>query len=112
MPVAYTRHLKRMAVKMDRMLISTAIAKNEAVSLAWLHQQRLDFRPRLVVDGPGIELRSVLLADVAKRENECFIRRRCRGCVGKLGVVPFGRLRVFPCWCACVSRVLDNDAEP
>ena len=73
-------HLERMSMQVDRMLVSAAIAKDQPVTLALLHHQRLDIRPGLIVDGPGIEFGTMLGAIIAKGQNERLIRdwRRCR----------------------------------
>ena len=56
------------------LLVAAAIAKDHPVPLALLHHQRIDVRPRLLVDRPGIELRARLRAEIAKRKLECFVR--------------------------------------
>src|ERR1700749_5093820 len=55
--LADTGNLKRMPVQMNGMLISAAIAQDKSVAFAPLNHKRIDLRPGLIVDGPGIELR-------------------------------------------------------
>ncbi len=63
-------------VQVKRMLIAAAIAKDQPISLAGMHNQRLDFGPGLVVDRPSVELRTVLRADIAKGQHERLVRLR------------------------------------
>jgi hypothetical protein len=65
---------------MHGMLIAAAVAKDHPVAPALPYMQWIDLRPRLIVDRPRIELRSVHRSDVAKGEGESFIRlgRLCR----------------------------------
>ncbi len=65
--LADTSHLKRVSVQVHRMLVSAPVAKNHPITLALLHEQRLDVGPGFVVDGPGVELGAMQGAVVAKR---------------------------------------------
>jgi hypothetical protein len=42
---AYAGYFKRVSVQVKWMLIAASIAKDEPVSLAGMHNQRLNFRP-------------------------------------------------------------------
>src|ERR1035437_1298569 len=92
---ADARDLECMAVQVDGMLVAAAVAKDHAVAFAGMHNEWLDFRPGLVVDGPGIELRSMLRADVAEGEDEGLIRGWRGGRICKLRVVPRGGGWIF-----------------
>jgi hypothetical protein len=93
------------------MLVPASIAKRKAVSLARMHHERLDLGPGLVIDRPGIELRSVLLADVAEGENECLIGCGSFGRTGELGIVPWRGSGILPYRCASLTGILHHNAE-
>src|ERR1700722_19094536 len=73
LPIADAGYLESMPMQVYRVLVSAAIAKNHPVPLALLHYQRLDLRPRLVVNRPRIKLGIALGAVIAKNKDECFI---------------------------------------
>src|SRR3954451_23755336 len=98
-------------MKMEGMLVPAAVAKYQPVALTRMDDERFDFRPRLVVDGPGVKLGTALRTDVTERENECLIRCRRRGGVCELRVVPGCRRWIFPDGRPRLSGVLQHDSE-
>src|SRR3984885_3656364 len=102
---------ERVPVQMQRMLVTAAIAKDQTVSLAGMHNQWLNFGPRFVVDRPRVELRTVLLADIAKRQDKTLVRLGRSICVGTIGVIPLGRCGILPTRLPRLTCVLDYDAE-
>ena len=111
MLLADPRDFESVAMKVDRMLVAASVAKDHPVALAPMHDERFDFRERLIVDGPGVELRSVLGTDVTERENEGLIGRGRGGGVGELRVVPGRRCWIFPHGRPRLPGVLQHDSE-
>src|SRR3954447_21624746 len=72
--VADPRNLKCVAMQMQRMLIAAAITENKPVALACMDREWLNLGPRFVIDRPRVELRSLLRADVAKRQHKFLVR--------------------------------------
>ena len=66
--------LERVPVKMLRVLIPTAVAKDHPVTPSLVDLKRFNLRPRLVVDGPAIEPGSIHRSHVAKGKSGSLIR--------------------------------------
>src|ERR1700678_2512545 len=110
--VSNARHLKAMTMKMYGMLISARIAEQHAITPSLQHLERLDLGPRISIDRPGIELRSVKCAGIAEGQSERLFGLGHWVIKTKLCVVPIGRSHIFPRRSACAAGILHHDAQP
>src|SRR4051812_39699237 len=96
---------------MDGVLVAGAVAKNEAIPLPVLHHERIDVRPRFVVNRPCIELRSLQGAAVAEGKRKGFVRLCGGSGVGELNIVPLLRRWILPDRITLFSGIFSNYAE-
>ena len=71
----------------------------------------IDVGPGLVVDGPRVELRAFLRANVVEGERHGLVGRGGGRGGSKLCVVPLDGCGIVPDGCAGFAGILDDDAE-
>src|SRR5260370_5262689 len=106
---------ERMSMQMHRMLIAASIAKHETIAFALFNSQHMGVRPRLVINGPGVELRTFQGAAVTEGEREDVRWFWCRIVDRKLCVIPLGGFwvdpfggPVFPAYSTTMPRLISR----
>src|SRR5579859_4943979 len=109
--IADARDLEAVTMEMHGMLITSSIAKEQAIAPSCLDHQRLHIRPRVTVDSPGVEPGAVQCAGVADGEREGVLWFGHGGLCREDSVIPGIILRIVPRGWSGPSSIFDDNSE-
>src|SRR5206468_10334047 len=104
------RYFKRVAVKMNRVIVPALVLHHHPVTSTGSHHQRINIRPGFAVDRPTIKS-SAATWDFLEDEVEALVRFRNRSARAKDSVVPSTRRRLRPLGLAALVRVFDHNTH-